>query len=452
MNEQIELSKGIIPVEELLKYENLKLPIFQRPYKWNTTHVSQMIEDIVFFKNKKSYRFGTIVLFLDENGEYNIVDGQQRTITLLLLVKAIITNIEKYKNTILIKKLNQLLPKLISFQFNSEISKQNIQQNYREVKRSVSRFDEDTILFLLEKCELVFFIINDITEAFQFFDSQNARGRDLDPHDLLKAYHLREFSKSDLSLQNQIVTNWENASSKDLHKLFAEYLYRIKGWVKGNASRHFSKNDIYLFKGIKIDETDYYPYTYPLRISHYFTDDYNSHIDRKIDNMKRSFPFQLDQVIINGRRFFEFVNYYKEITKTLLDSEYSDLPIDEKAREILDCINDYDSMYRTGDKYTRELFDCALIFYIDKFQYKEISRAVEKIFIWAYSIRLKYQNLQFASVDNYVVDEMNIFKLISDAITPAPVINLYIENIEQPRARKVNEIIKLFKKLNYYES
>ena len=54
-------------------------------------------------------------------------------------------------------------------------------------------------------------------------------------------------------------------------------------------------------------------------------------------------------------------------------------------------------------------------------------------------------------VDNYVVEEMNIFKLISDAITPGPVINLFIENIEQPRAKKVNEIIKLFKKLNYYE-
>lgn len=34
----------------------------------------------------------------------------------------------------------------------------------------------------------------DISEAFQFFDSQNARGKALYPHDLLKAYHLREMA------------------------------------------------------------------------------------------------------------------------------------------------------------------------------------------------------------------------------------------------------------------
>ena len=33
-------------------------------------------------------------------------------------------------------------------------------------------------------------VLQDISEAFQFFDSQNARGKDLEPHDLLKAYHL----------------------------------------------------------------------------------------------------------------------------------------------------------------------------------------------------------------------------------------------------------------------
>jgi hypothetical protein len=30
------------------------------------------------------------------------------------------------------------------------------------------------------------FALTDVSEAFQFFDSQNARGRDLESHDLLK--------------------------------------------------------------------------------------------------------------------------------------------------------------------------------------------------------------------------------------------------------------------------
>ncbi|MCP6237196.1 hypothetical protein NL436_27315, partial [Klebsiella pneumoniae] len=46
--------------------------------------------------------------------------------------------------------------------------------------------------FVCDKCELIEVTLDDLSEAFQFFDSQNARGKALAPHDLLKAYHLRE--------------------------------------------------------------------------------------------------------------------------------------------------------------------------------------------------------------------------------------------------------------------
>ncbi len=447
-----ELQKGIIKVEELLKYKNLKLPIYQRPYKWKITHVSQLIDDIYNFRNKKAYRLGTIVIHLDKNKkENNIVDGQQRTITLLLIAKAIILNKRNYKNPVLVKKLESISTELISFEFSSIISKHNVQQNYREIRRAISKLDEETILFFFERCELVQFILHDITEAFQFFDAQNARGKDLDPHDLLKAYHLREFSEQDIPLQNKIVHQWENTQSESLSNLFAEYLYRIKGWTKGNSSRYFSKNEIHLFKGIKLDETESFPYTIPLRIAHYFTDDYNHHIDRKIDKNQRDFPFQLDQIIINGRRFFEFVNYYKGIIDSLYQSDFKEIPLDDNAKKIINCLQTYDSKHRTGDKYVRALFDCTLIFYIDKFQYKDISRVIEKIFIWAYPIRLRFQNLQFATVDNYVIGELNIFKIISESITPRPVVNLAINNIDNIKARKIEELIELFKELNYYD-
>lgn len=39
---------------------------------------------------------------------------------------------------------------------------------------------------------MVVITVDKISEAFQLFDSQNTRGRALYPHDLLKAYHLRE--------------------------------------------------------------------------------------------------------------------------------------------------------------------------------------------------------------------------------------------------------------------
>lgn len=450
-----ELQKEIISVEKLLTYIGLTLPIYQRPYKWNASHVSQLIEDIDHFSDRKAYRLGTIVIHTEKvknnSFEHNIVDGQQRTITLLLIAKAIVANKTSYKNPILLKKLDTIENNLISFEIDSPISKSNIQQNYRNIKRLITRLDEKQLFFFFEKCELVQFILTDITEAFQFFDAQNARGKDLDPHDLLKAFHLREFSQEDMFLQNQIVNQWENTQSKELSQLFSEYLYRVKGWSKGNSSRYFSKKDIKMFKGIKIDHPDSYPYTIPLRIAHFFTDDYNRNIDRKIDNNHRDFPFQLDQTIINGRRFFEFINYYKRIIDSLYLSDFKEIPLDDKAKKILKCLQSYSSMHRTGDKYTRALFDCALIFYIDKFQYNDISRVIEKLFIWAYSVRLNYQNLQFASVDNYVLTEKNVFKIISNSITPHPIVNLNLNNIENIKASKVSELTKLFKELNYYD-
>jgi len=446
--------QDIITVQDLLGTSSLALPVYQRPYKWNTTHVSQLLEDISHFSDKQAYRLGTIVIHEDSSEEKvvnNIVDGQQRTITLLLIAKAIIQNRETYQNPVLLKKLDCIASKLISFEFHNSISKFNVKQNYREIQRSVGRLTEPQIFFLFEKCQLVQFILTDITEAFQFFDAQNARGRDLDPHDLLKAFHLREFSEQDIPLQDRIVEKWENTKSKELAKLFSEYLYRIKGWVNGNSSRYFGKEDIPLFKGLRLDQTESYPYTVPLRIAHYFTDDYNNNINRKIDNNSRDFPFQLDQIIINGRRFFEFINYYKDIIDSLYDREFNALPLDDKAQAIYDGIETYKSRYRTGDQYARALFDCALIFYIDKFQHDNISRAVEKIFIWAYTPRLRYQNLGFASVDNYVVTESNIFKIISQAITPAPIINMPIPIVEKAKGRKISELIELFKYLKYYE-
>ena len=375
---------NIVTVQDILTTPQLCLPVYQRQYKWNTTHVNQLIADVRHFSNKQAYRLGTIVLHEEAKGEENIrniVDGQQRTITLLLIAKAILANKEQYENPVLLKKLKDIESQLISFSFSNNISKFNIKQNYLEIQRVVIQLSEEQVFFLFDQCEFVQFVLTDITEAFQFFDAQNARGRDLDPHDLLKAFHLREFSAQDIYAQNAIVEQWENTESKKLATLFANYLYRIKGWVNGNSSRYFNNNDLPLFKGIRLDETESYPYTLPLRIAHYFTDDYNQNLDRKIDNHQRSFPFQLDQIVINGRRFFEFVNYYKDIID-VLEKKFDELPLENYALEIFKTINNYESKHRTGDQYARALFDCALLFYIDKFGYKDISSVVEKLFIY----------------------------------------------------------------------
>ena len=47
-------------------------------------------------------------------------------------------------------------------------------------------------------------------------------------------------------------------------------------------------------------------------MAHHFVDEYNQHYQRRIDGNRMPFPFHLDQIIINGRRFFEMIGHYQE--------------------------------------------------------------------------------------------------------------------------------------------
>ena len=454
-----ELSSKIISVYELLMDSALDIPQYQRPYKWTGKNINQLFSDIAIHKVKSAYRLGTIV-FHHEGETRNIVDGQQRTISLLLAVRALIqrNKEKKLERKDLRERLLELEQAMVNPGFTSEISQKNIHNNYLEVARIVSRadFTEAHIDFFLNKCQVVVVALNDVSEAFQFFDSQNARGRDLEPHDLLKAYHLREFSSRDEPLKAAAVAHWEKSDTEALATLFSQYLYRIRNWSKGVSARYFSKDDSDLFKGVNIDTVTSYPYVEQLRIAHHFVDNYNGQYERKIDSRELGFPFHLDQIIINGRRFFELISHYQGKVARISAESWSGHELvgseglDGYAQTIMKTLNSYSARTRTGDCYVRAMFDCLLIYYIDKFGHSDISRAIEKIFIWAYSLRLQMQVVQLASMDNHVLDN-NLFRLIKEATRPADFINCSLPVLSGKKSTKTSEIEALFKAMKYYE-
>jgi len=441
------ISTEVISVAKFLKNNKLSIPHFQRPYKWSVKNVIQLLEDVDRFKSKSSYRIGTIIVYRDKDkdkDEDQIVDGQQRTLTLFLILKAIHTTKADLSDSIK-EQIADVIAQLFDPHFKSEISKQHIRENYAEILRRVRNMDEGLIVFLLHGCELSYLVIDDLSEAFQFFDSQNSRGKELDPHDLLKAYHLRELPKDKGQLSKidvpKLVQAWENMETEQLAALFSNLLYRVRGWSKGDSSRYFTKADVSLFKGINFETTEQYPY---IKLYSYVKENQEKSIGAVQEVV---FPFQMDQTIINGKNFFEMVSHYK--------SKYDSLStlsgtISEEAREVFDIINSYAGKDRTGDKYVRMIFDCALMYYLDKFGDVEPSRAILNIFIWAYSPRLKYQSLQLASVDNYIIRESNIFKKIKDSVFKEDVLQLHLpfmdETFESDKTKKIKE---LFVKMNY---
>lgn len=480
------LDSDVISVKDLLQKSKLTIPVYQRPYKWTSQHVSQLFEDIDQHKNKKAYRLGTLVFHRDhENVDcLNIVDGQQRTLTLTLAVLAIIeTRLEAgvdhkdraIQRTDLKSTLTELKKSLEGFiantTFDSEISQRNLHQNYLVVKRHVSRseFSEEHIDFLLNKCEVVTFTLTDVSEAFQFFDSQNARGRDLEPHDLLKAFHLREFSEAENHLKAKTVSHWEDLRTKALADLFGKYLYRIRQWTRGNSARYFSKDDVPLFKGVSLDKVDNYPYVSALKIAHHYVDNYNQQYHRKVDGHEMTFPFHLDQMLINGRRFFEMARHYEIQINQIVSAEHTGAKIlgpvgqgseilSDQAQKVLHTLNTYTNKKRSGDQYVRTIFDCLLVYYIDKFGYVEISRAIERIFIWAYRLRITSEVVKLASMDNHVLNN-NWFVKLKQAIQPSDFLNLPLASLtgnENKNNKKSDnadkdDLVILFKEMNYYE-
>lgn len=435
----------IIPVGKI-DFDKLVVPPYQRPYKWTAKNVNQLISDIITFQNKRQYRLGTLVLHNNE-----IVDGQQRIITLFLILKIIFDQLKDdrqkdiYRD--IIKKVNTFASKT---KFPNRYSLHNVVENIHTIEARNADLDEKFLDFILNKCEFVVVELSDISEAFQFFDSQNARGKDLEAHDLLKAYHLREILEiKDSDSEN--IDKWQRQRTSFLKEVFLT-LFRAKRWSQGKTARYFTKNRTGEFKGISLRDGKRYPFYQMEIIAHIFSEIYSNDSMRIIDQNKMEYPFNLDDQIINGSRFFDMIRHYMDLFQTIQKKEtYKE---GGNTYEILECIGDYEGSRRTGDQYIKSMFFTLLLYYVDRFGMEEMDKVVPKFFIWAYKLRLESPAVQLASVDNYSKDFDSMLRYVHDAQTPYDIININQDGVYKNSisCTKCEKIIELFEKYNkiYY--
>lgn len=432
---------SIITLTELYNLEKLKIPEYQRPYKWTEKNVNSLIDDIISNKDKSEYRLGTLVFYKNKE-TLDIVDGQQRIVTLMLILRALSENYKK------VNELYDAKNELWGHKFNNPISQNNIFKNYQLIKQRINDFDEPTVDFLLTKCTFVKIVLNDVSEAFQFFDSQNSRGKELEPHDLLKAYHLREMREIPSDEQIEIIEKWEGIDTEELASLF-EYLYRIKNWSKSKSARGFTKDEISVFKGISLNNKIYYPYERIFYVAEFFIEKI-----AKAPLVETEYPFQLDNIIINGKRFFEMIYRYSKLKKDLPNlikkwnfEIYNILYADHKYNG-----KDYTGYYRVGDDYTKILFECACIYFLDKFgESKELKKVFEKIFLWAFYKRLKSKHIAFSSIDIYAMEYDSFFKYIKEALQISDILKVRLKSVSKSEVQGVDAIVKYFEDKGLYK-
>ena len=350
---------------------NLSIPDYQRPYKWTIQNIDDLLSDITNaiadankYRSEFKYRIGTIILYKNDKDEYEIVDGQQRTISLILLKKFL----EPDFNCSILEK-----------SFSNKFTQTNIHNNYMFIKEWFSLKGVETKIDFInafeKTLEVVVVCVSKISEAFQLFDSQNTRGKALDPHDLLKAYHLREMKKYPYEMEHA-VTKWEAKDTTQIRELFDLYLFPIWNWSRGMKSKPFTAKEIDTYKGIGESST----YTYARRAS-------------------KAMPyFQITEPFIAGNDFFEMVEHYMYLLRDI-KTEISTNPAFRDVQELLDVKDN-----SAGYGYTKNLFYCALLCYYDKFHdFDEM--AIKKLFTWSFMLRVDMENLGFDSINKYAIGD-----------------------------------------------
>lgn len=134
---RLKLISGYLKLE---KSENFVIPEYQRGYSWDVTQCDKLWQDIDAFISSDAsdpYFFGTIIVDCSESDKFSLIDGQQRTTTFLLLLKALLI------------RLNDVIPN-ISTDEDSEALKAGLNANRRKIMGILYKAEDEDIPAMLK--------------------------------------------------------------------------------------------------------------------------------------------------------------------------------------------------------------------------------------------------------------------------------------------------------------
>ncbi len=245
-----------------------QIPIYQRPYQWTEENCEKLLDDLFFNyedDRKSDYFCGSLVLIaISEDSKvktYDVVDGQQRLSTFILLAKVLA---DLYNGLDLDSEYLEYLQeswkdrhterKRLSFNTigsNAEYDFQDALEHFNDSQASKNKIIENNYLknaiclknYLEKKeikninnfidwlyCNVVFVTITcpDADKALRIFNVLNARGLALNATDIFKGELLKELAKEED--QKKLVSRWNALSQKcsdndlTMETLFSWYL------------------------------------------------------------------------------------------------------------------------------------------------------------------------------------------------------------------------------------
>ncbi|MEQ1653578.1 MAG: DUF262 domain-containing HNH endonuclease family protein [Hyphomicrobium sp.] len=262
----------------------LNVPVYQRPYSWGDHQVQQLLDDLVDAAGlgshkaaDESYFLGTILL-MDAPGtqttrltpkmsprEFDVVDGQQRLVTLFTLF-CVLRDLDAKKS------LSKRVQSMVTAQqgsrfFRTERYRMHLSSRDRalfeqyvlqdgstqqkpetpflsasersmlamrdmlisELKTMPEDLRSSLFDFISESCHVVVIVSHDIDRAHRMFVVLNERGKQLQRDDILKADILSRVSGADI---NWIAKTWDETGSalgKEF-EIFFSHIRKIYGY------------------------------------------------------------------------------------------------------------------------------------------------------------------------------------------------------------------------------
>ena len=228
-NDDEEVSATIMTLSEVMDL-NLTLPDYQREYCWEDKNIIDLWHNLKKIQDGKPFHLGTIILH-DYKSKYDIIDGQQRLITLSIILLAL--GYKKY------------LP-LLTASYESTDAQEHIANCKYLVQTLVAKEKNiaELVNVLSKNISFAVLTVNEanLDLAYTFFSNQNSKGVPLSDFDLLKAHHLR-FVPNDGQAEHMAV-KWNRLTmlpniykeKNALHRVLGVHLYRLRRWMRKNQS------------------------------------------------------------------------------------------------------------------------------------------------------------------------------------------------------------------------
>lgn len=253
------------------------IPDFQRPYKWNVEKCETLWNDIEDFtvtdaKIGSDYFLGTIVSYINDDKNQEIIDGQQRITSFFLLLRAFFRKLEVMVEDDDVAGLkNQLAPciwdinpisqkisdktkihieslvateednvtfhKILETGLSSDLATDNYSVNYRFFKKQCDEYAETNpmqwkqlCITILQKCIILPIECDTPETALTIFSTLNDRGLPLADSDIFKAQIYRNLETEDN--RKEFTNTWKELTQICKHaKISIDDIFRYYSHV-----------------------------------------------------------------------------------------------------------------------------------------------------------------------------------------------------------------------------